>query len=117
NRPRPPDAPPTPTQRVVTRNRRAVPGWIASLPDLRSDVPGRLAAMQKENDRNREPRPAEFPRVINRSLADESAPPTCDHTILAPRHPDEICRAKQNLPLRARAAPHQFPTVAKAVYL
>src|SRR5258705_14022928 len=67
NRPHAPEAPPIPTQRVVTRNRRAVPGWIASLPDLRSDVAGRLAAMQKENDRNREPRPAEFPRAIDRS--------------------------------------------------
>src|SRR4029077_20100189 len=66
NRPHAPEALPIPTQPVATHNRRAVPGRIASLPDLRSDVPGRLAATQKENDRNREPRPAEFPRAIDR---------------------------------------------------
>src|SRR4029077_19025828 len=67
NRRHAPEAPPIPTQPMATRNRRAVPGWIASLPALRSDVLGRLAAMQKESDRNREPRPPEFPRVIDRS--------------------------------------------------
>src|SRR6476659_4365994 len=67
NRPHAPEAPPIPTQPVATHNRRAVPGWIASLPALPSDVPGRLAAMQKENGKNREPRPAEFPRAIDRS--------------------------------------------------
>src|SRR5262245_50131787 len=104
-------------QPVVTRSRRAVPTPIANLPDLRPDVRGRLAARRKENDRSREPRPAEFPRAIDRSSADELAPTICDHTILARRHRDEICRVTQNLPLRVRAAPRQFPTVAKRAYL
>src|SRR5437762_11570179 len=66
NRPHAPEAPPIPTQPVATRNRRAVPGRIASLPDLRPDVLRRLSATRKENDRNREAKPAEFPRAIDR---------------------------------------------------
>src|SRR5215211_1723486 len=65
NRPHAPEAPPIPTQPAATRNRRAVPGRIANLPSLRLGVLGRLAAMQKENDKNRESRPAEFPRAID----------------------------------------------------
>src|SRR5262245_1172229 len=59
------EAPPIPTQPMATRNRRAVPGRIVSLRDLQPDVPGPLAARRKENDKNRELRPAEFQRVID----------------------------------------------------
>src|ERR1051325_1095206 len=79
------EAPPIPTRPVATRNRRVVPGRIATLPDLQPDVPGPLAARQKENGRNRESRPAEFPHAIDRSLGDEFAPTICDRTILVPQ--------------------------------
>src|SRR5437016_3534103 len=138
SRPHAPEAPPIPMQPVATRNRRAVPGRIASPPALRPDVPGQLAATRKENDRNRESRPAEFPRAAGRSSVHEFARAVCDRTILVQwtRRPrrveqqrpatrasplqlraDETYRATQNLPLRARAAPRQFPIVAKPVYL
>src|SRR5262249_48784735 len=67
NRPHAPEAQPTPMQPVATRNRRAAPGRIASLPNLRRDVPGQRGAMRKENDRNPEWKPAESPRAIDRS--------------------------------------------------
>src|SRR5215510_3140795 len=117
NRPHAQEAPPTPTPPAVTRNRRAVPEPIATLPNLRGDVLCRRAATRKENDKNREPRPAEFPRAIDQSSTDESAPTGGDRTILARGHWDEICRATQNLLLRVQAARRQFPTVAKPVYL
>src|ERR1700751_593166 len=74
NRPHAPEAPPTPTQPMATRNRRAVPGRIATLPALQSDLPCRLDARQKENDRNRESRPAEFQHATDPSSGDEFAP-------------------------------------------
>src|SRR5262245_59824279 len=117
NRRRAPEAPPIPTQPVAARNRRAAPRRIASPRDLRLDVLGRLAARRAENDKNLESKPAESPLAAGRSLSDEFAPTTADHTILARRRRDEICRATQNLPLRVRAVPRQFPSVAKPMYL
>src|SRR5262245_53940341 len=67
NRPHAPEAPPIPRQPMAARNRRAVPRRIASLPDLRPDVPRRLSATRKENDRNLEPKRAESRRAIDRS--------------------------------------------------
>src|ERR1044071_1574853 len=67
NRPHAPAALRTPTQPMATRTRSAVPGWIVNLPSLRPDVHGRLAATQKENDRNHESRPAEFRHAIDQS--------------------------------------------------
>src|SRR5262249_56528405 len=96
------EPPPIPMQPAATRNRRAVAKRIATLPDLRLDGPGRLAATQKENDRTREPKQAEFRRAIDRSSGDEFAPTICDHTILVRLHRDGIFRATQNLPLRVQ---------------
>src|SRR5262249_52859653 len=67
NRPHAPEAPPIPTRPEATRTRRVVSELIATRPDLQRDVPGRRAARRIENDKNREPKPAESPLAVDRS--------------------------------------------------
>ena len=61
-----PEAPPIPTTPGATRIHRVVPEPIAIPPNFQRGVPRPRAATRKENDKNREPRPAESLRVSDR---------------------------------------------------
>src|SRR5437762_3986539 len=93
---------------AAAHNRQAVPRRTANLPSLPRDVRRPLAAMRKEDDKNPAAKPAQFPRAVDRWLADEFARAIAGHTIPARSHRGEICRAERTLRLRGPALRHQF---------
>src|SRR5439155_2954458 len=95
-------------RRAAAHNRLAAPRRTANLRDLLCDVRHLLVAMRKENDKNPAAKPAQFPRAVDRWLADEFARAIAGHTIPARSHRGEICRAERTLRLRGPALRHQF---------